>query len=112
MSKRWIQFGSAVVSMIMIANLQYGWTLFVDPMDAKYHWGRAAIQWAFTIFVLVETWLVPVEGYLVDRYGPGPVVMVSGTLCGLAWVMNSMADSLVVLYVAAAVGGVGAGGLL
>lgn len=63
----------------------------------------------FTIFVVTETWLVPIEGYLVDRFGPRPVVLAGGVLVGLAWVMNSYADSLVMLYVAAAVGGVGAG---
>ena len=95
--------------MTMIANLQYGWTLFVNPIDAKFHWGRAAIQVAFTIFVLTETWLVPIEGYLVDRFGPRPVVLVGGVLCGIAWAMNSAADSLAMLYVAAAIGGTGAG---
>src|SRR5438105_272942 len=106
---RWSQLIIGVVCMSMIANLQYGWTLFVNPMDAKYHWGRAAIQAAFTIFVLAETWLVPLEGYLVDRFGPRPVVMAGGILCGIAWALNSVADTLALLYVAAAVGGVGAG---
>jgi MFS transporter, OFA family, oxalate/formate antiporter len=44
--------------------------LFVPPIDDKYNWGKASIQVAFTIFVLLETWLVPLEGYLVDKYGP------------------------------------------
>jgi OFA family oxalate/formate antiporter-like MFS transporter len=61
--------------MAAVANMQYGWTLFVAPIDAKYHWGLSAIQVAFTIFVLIETWLVPVEGYLVDRFGPSVVVL-------------------------------------
>jgi OFA family oxalate/formate antiporter-like MFS transporter len=78
-------------------------------MDAKYHWGRAAIQVAFSIFVLTETWLVPVEGWFVDRFGPKIVVLIGGALCGIAWAMNSMADSLTYLYIAAAVGGIGAG---
>jgi OFA family oxalate/formate antiporter-like MFS transporter len=95
--------------MACVANLQYGWTLFVNPIDAKFHWGRTAIQVAFTIFVLLETWLVPVEGYLVDRFGPRWVVVAGGALCALAWAMNSVADSLPMLYFAAAVGGVGAG---
>jgi MFS transporter, OFA family, oxalate/formate antiporter len=95
--------------MVMIANLQYGWNLFVNPIDQKYHWGRAAIQVAFSIFVLTETWLVPVEGWFVDRYGPGIVVTVGGVLVAIAWVLNSMTDSLVLLYVAAAISGVGAG---
>ncbi|HEX6792802.1 MAG TPA: oxalate/formate MFS antiporter [Casimicrobiaceae bacterium] len=108
-SYRWLQLFLGIVCMAMIANLQYGWTLFVNPIDEKYHWGRAAIQVAFTIFVVTETWLVPIEGYLVDRFGPRPVVMAGGFLCGIAWIMNSLASSLAMLYVAAAIGGVGAG---
>ncbi len=106
---RWVQLVAGIVCMAMIANLQYGWTLFVNQIDAKYHWGRPAIQVAFTLFVLLETWLVPVEGYLVDRFGPRIVVLVGGILCGIAWMMNAYADSLAFLYVAAAIAGLGAG---
>ena len=105
----WTQLTIGVICMACVANLQYGWTLFVTPIDAKYHWGRAAIQVAFTLFVLVETWLIPVEGYLVDRFGPRWVVIAGSILVALAWVINSSADSLVVLYVAAALGGIGTG---
>jgi OFA family oxalate/formate antiporter-like MFS transporter len=104
-----MQLVFGVICMAMIANMQYGWTLFVNPIDEKYHWGRAAIQVAFTIFVVTETWLVPVEGYLVDKYGPRPVVVGGGLLCAIAWAINSVASSLPLLYFAAAVGGVGAG---
>jgi MFS transporter, OFA family, oxalate/formate antiporter len=106
---RWLQLAMGIVCMAMIANLQYGWTLFVDPIDAKFHWGRAAIQLAFTLFVVTETWLVPVEAWFVDRYGPRVVVMFGGVMIALAWVLNSYADSLVLLYVAAIVAGIGAG---
>jgi MFS transporter, OFA family, oxalate/formate antiporter len=108
-SYRWMQLFMGIVCMVMIANLQYGWTLFVNPITEKYGWTRAAIQVAFTIFVLTETWLVPIEGYLVDRFGPRPVVLVGGLLCGVGWVMNSYASSLMAFYIAAAVSGVGAG---
>src|SRR2546430_12257029 len=106
---RWGQLIFGVICMVMIANLQYGWTLFVNPIDQKYHWGRAAIQVAFTIFVLTETWLVPVEGYLIDKFGPKIMVCASGALVAIAWVINSVADSLFLLYVGAAIGAVGAG---
>src|SRR4029078_12908986 len=66
---RWIQLVAGIVCMVMIANLQYGWTYFVDPIDAKFHWGRTDIQIAFTIFVATETWLVPIEAWFVDRFG-------------------------------------------
>src|SRR6266496_6044828 len=106
---RWGQLIVGVICMVMIANLQYGWTLFVGPIDTKYHWGRASIQVAFTIFVVLETWLVPVEGYLVDRFGPRWVVVFAGALCGIAWAINSVADTLPMLYFAAALAGLGAG---
>ncbi|HMA69998.1 MAG TPA: oxalate/formate MFS antiporter [Xanthobacteraceae bacterium] len=108
-AKRLGQLLFGIICMVMIANLQYGWTLFVNPIDQKYHWGRAAIQVAFTIFVLTETWLVPFEGYLIDRFGPKIMVCGSGVLVAVAWIINSLADSLFLLYVGAAIGGIGAG---
>ena len=108
-SFRWMQLAMGIVCMAMIANLQYGWTLFVDPIDAKFHWGRAAIQLAFTLFVVTETWLVPVEAWFVDKYGPRIVIMFGGVMIALAWILNSYADTLVLLYIAAIIGGVGAG---
>ena len=106
---RWAQLVMGIICMAMVANLQYGWTLFVNPMHEKFGWTKAAIQVAFTIFVLFETWLVPVEGYLMDKFGPRPVVLVGGILAGLSWILNSYATSLGVLYLSAVIGGIGAG---
>src|SRR5580658_7906190 len=108
---RWIQLAVGLVCMTMIANLQYGWTLFVNPIDQKFQWGTAAIQVAFSIFVFVETWLVPIEGWFVDLYGPRWVVAIGGILVALAWVVDAIADSLFLLYLAAAISGVGAAGV-
>src|SRR6266576_2457764 len=106
---RWWQLSLGVVCMSMIANLQYGWTLFVNPIHDTHGWSLSAIQIAFTIFVLVETWLVPIEGYLVDRFGPQFVGVLAGLLVALSWVIFSVADSLSLLYLGAVVGGIGAG---
>jgi OFA family oxalate/formate antiporter-like MFS transporter len=106
---RWVQLILGIICMTMVANLQYGWTLFVNPMHDKHGWAIADIQWAFAIFVLLETWLVPIEGWFVDRFGPGLVVLFGGILCGLAWTINSFAGSLSMLYLGAALGGIGAG---
>jgi OFA family oxalate/formate antiporter-like MFS transporter len=106
---RWLQLVVGIICMAMVANLQYGWTLFVSPMDAKHHWGLTGIQVAFSIFIVTETWLVPIEGWCVDKFGPCIVTVVGGILCGISWMMNSVVDSLAMLYVAAAIGGIGAG---
>jgi OFA family oxalate/formate antiporter-like MFS transporter len=106
---RWLQLASGIVAMVAVANLQYGWTLFVDPIAQKHGWSHGAIQVAFTIFVVTETWLVPLEAYLVDRYGPRLLVELGGLLVGLAWTVNALADSLGLLYLGAALGGMGAG---
>jgi MFS transporter, OFA family, oxalate/formate antiporter len=105
----WVQLFIGVVCMACVANLQYGWTWFVNPIDAKYHFGRAQIQVAFSLFVLIETWLIPVEGYLVDRFGPRGVVLGGAVLVAAAWALNSVASSLPVFYIGAALGGIGTG---
>src|SRR3989440_2544586 len=91
---RWIQLVAGVVCMVMIANLQYGWTYFVDPIDARFHWGRTNIQIAFTIFVATETWLVPVGGWFVDRVGPRIVLMFGGAVVAFGWWLNAIAPHL------------------
>jgi len=106
---RWGQLVMGIVCMALIANVQYGWTLFVAPMEAKHHWGLSAIQLAFSIFVVVETWLVPVEGWLVDKFGPRPVIAGGAVMAALGWIINAYADGLTALYAAAVISGIGAG---
>ena len=98
-----------IIAMIMVANLQYGWTLFVDPMNNEHHWGRTGIQFAYFLFILVETWLVPIEGYFIDRFGIKAIMAFAGIMVALGWGINSMADSLTMLYIGNIVSGLGAG---
>ncbi len=106
---RWSQLTFMVLSTVMLSNMQYGWTLFVNPMHDARHWDKAGIQLAFTIMIFVNTWLSPVEGWFVDRFGPRPVVMAGGLFAGLSWMLNARAASLPVLYAAAVIGGLGVG---
>jgi OFA family oxalate/formate antiporter-like MFS transporter len=106
---RWLQLIFGIVCMGLVANLQYAWTLFVSPLEAKNHWGLTAIQLSFSIFILVETWLVPIEGWLVDKFGPRPVIAGGAVFAALGWVMDAYATSLPMLYAAAVVAGIGAG---
>src|SRR5258708_37824174 len=107
----WTQLIIGIICMVMIANLQYGWTFFVPDIQKKFGWDRASIQVAFTLFVLFETWLVPIEGWFVDKYGPKIVIFIGGVLCGIGWVMNSYATSLTEYYAAQIIAGIGAGGV-
>jgi len=108
-SFRWTQLAVGVAAMVMIANYQYGWTFFVPDIQKTFGWDRASIQWAFTLFVLFETWLVPFEGWLVDRYGPRIIVLAGGVFCALGWVINAHATSLAGYYLGMILAGMGAG---
>ena len=113
-SRRWVQLWLGVASMVLIANLQYGWTLFVQPLKTAHaDWPIADIQLAFAVFVALETWLTPAGGWMVERLGArsGPKVTIAlgGVLVAIGWSLNSIADTLTLLYVGSAITGIGGG---
>ncbi|HLH38175.1 MAG TPA: oxalate/formate MFS antiporter [Bryobacteraceae bacterium] len=105
---RWWRLAFAVVAMIMIANLQYGWTLFVEPLRAATHWKLSDIQWGFTLFIAFETWMMPCSGWLIDRVGPRVFLSFAGLLCGAGWAWLGRAATLEQLYVFYSIAGFGA----
>jgi len=109
LSNRWFILLCSIISMVAVANFQYGWTLFVPPLQKEFGVDQAVIQVTFTVFVLLETWLVPFEGWLVDKFGPRLLVMLGGVLAGLGWVGSGKAETLTALYLSYAVAGIGAG---
>jgi len=112
-TSRWGYLAICVICMVMIANLQYGWTLFVNPINKAQGWSIASIQFAFAIFIALETWLTPIEGWIVDVLGPhrGPKLMVAfgGIMVAIGWVINSYAATLGMLYLGAIISGIGGG---
>ncbi len=109
LGNRWLILAFSILSMVAVANYQYGWTLFVPPLQKKLGQEQAAIQVTFTVFVLLETWLVPFEGWLVDKFGPRLLVMFGGAAAGLGWVLSGHAATLTELYVSYGLAGIGAG---
>ncbi|MGE3803376.1 MAG: oxalate/formate MFS antiporter [Gemmataceae bacterium] len=106
---RWLQLAAGVLGMVAVTNLQYAWTFFVSPLQERFGWSKAEIQIAFSIFVAAETWLVPIEAWLADRFGTRKLVFVGGILVGLSWYINAHAVELWHIYAGNAIGGAGAG---
>ena len=107
-NNRWFQLCASLVAMIMIANLQYAWTLFVQPLQTSTGWRLSDIQFAFTLFILCQTWVQPLDGWLIDRLGPRGFISAAGLLCGLGWAGMGYATSLPMLYALYCLAGVGA----
>jgi OFA family oxalate/formate antiporter-like MFS transporter len=105
---RWFQLCASLIAMIMIANLQYAWTLFVTPMQDGNGWQLSDIQWAFTLFILFQTWVQPLDGWLIDRMGPRIFISVAGVLCGAGWAGLAFANTIPQLYMLYAAAGIGA----
>jgi len=107
-NNRWFQLCASLIAMIMIANLQYAWTLFVNPLQSGTGWKLSDIQVAFTLFILCQTWVQPLDGWLIDRLGPRGFVTAAGVLCGLGWAGMGYATSLPMLYALYCLAGIGA----
>ena len=108
LQNRWFQLVASVIAMVMIANLQYAWTFFVPPMQTSTGWKLSDIQGAFTLFILFQTWVQPLDGWLIDRLGPRGFISAAGLLCGLGWAGLGYATSLKMLYVLYCAAGIGA----
>src|SRR5271165_4578950 len=106
---RWIQLIAGIVAMMAIANLQYAWTLFTKPIQAHLHVSLQAVQVTFFIFVALETWLVPFEGFLVDMIGPRFMLGIGSIMVGLGWIGSGRAETIGSLYFWYGLGGIGAG---
>ena len=106
---RWAQLVAGIFAMMAVANLQYAWTLFTKPIQAHLHVTLTAVQWTFALFIALETWLVPFEGYLVDRLGPRIMLGFGAVTVAIGWIMSGRAETLGSLYFWYAVGGIGAG---
>ena len=107
-NSRWFQLVASLIAMIMIANLQYAWTLFVKPMQTATGWKASDIQWAFTLFILFQTWVQPAQGFLIDRLGPRVFTTLAGVLCGIGWAGLGLVTTLPMLYTLYVVAGIGA----
>ncbi len=107
-NNRWFQLVVSLIAMIMIANLQYAWTLFVQPLQASTGWSLSDIQVAFTLFILCQTWVQPLDGWLIDRLGPRGFISAAGLLCGLGWAGLGYATTLPQLYTLYCLAGIGA----
>jgi OFA family oxalate/formate antiporter-like MFS transporter len=105
---RWVRLVAAVVAMIMIANLQYAWALFVKPIISATGWKLSDVQWGFTFFIAFETWMMPLSGWFIDRFGPRVFMSVAALLCGAGWAGLGQVKTLPELYTLYSIAGIGA----
>jgi OFA family oxalate/formate antiporter-like MFS transporter len=109
-SNRWVQLAAGIMGMIAVAGFQYSWTLFVLPLKERHGWAEANIQHAlYLFFIPAQTWLVPVQGYLAERFGPRKLLISGGVLASLGWIINACTSSLSFLYAAQVLAGCGSG---
>lgn len=107
---RWWQLVLGVIAMMSISSSQYVWTLFVKPLQASLDSSLAAIQITFSIFVVLQTWLSPLQGMLIQKFGPRLLISVGAILTGCSWVLAAYAHDLASLYLSyGLLGGLGTG---
>src|SRR2546430_11237914 len=95
---RWWQLTLGVIAMMSIASPQYVWTLFVPPFQAATHSSLPAVQITFSLLIVLQTWFAPLQGWLIDRFGPKFLIGGGAALSGLGYVLSAQADNAWALY--------------
>src|SRR5215510_5284357 len=109
-TSRWFQLLLGLVCMVVISSPQYVWTLFTQPLMTTLQATLAQIQITFSILIVIQTFLAPCQGLLVDRFGPRALLSVGGALTGLSWVLAARTTTLTGLYLTyGLLGGIGTG---
>ena len=107
---RWIQLLLGLVCMIVISSPQYVWALFTKPMSDALGSSLPQLQITFSILIVVQTFLSPFQGVLVDRFGPRALLSIGTVLAGLSWILAAQASSVLTLYLTyGLLGGIGTG---
>jgi len=107
---RWVQLGLGVICMICISSPQYVWALFTKPMGAALGVTPAVLQVTFSLLIVLQTFFSPLQGWLVDRFGPRLLIAIGCVLSGFSWVLAAQANSIIALYLSyGLIGGIGTG---
>src|SRR6202051_2891911 len=107
---RWMQLFLGLVCMMAISSPQYVWTLFTKPLMTQLGVSLTQVQITFSIFIVLQTFLSPLQGYLIETFGPKLLLAVGAIMTGLSWVLASSADTLISVYVTyGLLGGIGTG---
>jgi oxalate/formate antiporter len=96
--QRWLQLIFGVVCMMAISSPQYTWTLFTKPLSSELAVKLPQLQVTFSILIVLQTFLSPLQGFLVDRFGPRFLISAGTLLSGLSWVLASYATTLNGIY--------------
>ncbi len=96
--------------MIVISSPQYVWALFTQPMMATFGTSLTSIQITFSILIVVQTFLSPAQGLLVDKFGPRLLLSIGALFTGLSWILAAKATTVTALYLTyGLLGGIGTG---
>src|SRR6202790_5646438 len=110
LGSRWMQLILGLICMMAISSPQYVWTLFTKPLMTQLGVSLTQLQITFSIFIVLQTFLSPLQGYLIETFGPKLLLAVGATMTGLSWVLASSADTLMSLYLTyGLLGGIGTG---
>jgi MFS transporter, OFA family, oxalate/formate antiporter len=96
--KRWVQLALGFVAMMTISSPQYVWTLFIKPFQTTTGASLSAIQFAFSLLIILQTFSSPIQGFLVDRFGPRFLIALGTVMSGAGWFLSAQITTLNGLY--------------
>ncbi len=94
----WIVAGGSVVTALGAGLNFYGFSAFFYPLTEELGRSRIALSGVFALARLEGGFLGPIEGFLIDKYGPRKMMFIGIPLMGFGFILLAGVESLLALY--------------
>lgn len=94
----WIVAAGFFIAVYIGGFIHFGFTAVFEPIASDFGWSYAQISFAASLRGLQTSFLAPVVGLLMDRWGPRRLVFTGATIIGLGLLLLSRINSLGAFY--------------
>lgn len=94
----WIVVGAFGIQLITNGLLMQAYGAYMTVLQADFGWSKTALAGAYSLQRVESGMLGPIQGWMVERFGPRNVMRVGIVMFGVGFMLFSQVNTLVTFY--------------